>query len=376
MKPSYIRQLTPIIIAIFSMFFGAGNTIYPILLAVNAKNQFGWSFFGFLLTAITGPLLGLIGGALFRGRPVDFFMKAGKWPGIILLGASLALLGPFAVLPRCIAVAYAAMQSIIPMGSLLIFAFLFCFVSFLCTYKKKVLLPALGYFLSPTLLACLFLIIYKGWSASHLMTTGKMESLSAFSMGLSTGYDTMDLIASIIFSAGIWSMVGQLYPKDTKKVLKTTLIAGLGACLMLALIYFGLSHAAAIYSQQLSEVPKQELMSQLALLTLGPKVGVAANIAVALACLTTVIGLVMTLSSIISKEILPQKISYKTSVVTILILSVLMTNIGFETISVLIHSVVQICYPLIILLTLYNIGSKLLPSKEGLEKSLTPDPIK
>lgn len=359
MNKSFFRLILPLSVAIFSMFFGAGNTIYPILLAVKAKSHFGWSFFGLILTAILGPLIGLIGGALFKGKSIDFFSRAGKWPGIILITASLSLLGPFAVLPRCVSVAYSAVQAVIPNMSLWFFVTLFCLITWFCSYKKKVLLSALGYILSPALIACLLMMIYKGWNAPNIIQQSSLTSLGAFFEGLSTGYDTMDLIASIIFSAGIWGMVSQLFPKNPEKILKTTLISGSLACLMLALIYLGLSQAAAVYADQLIGLPRQELMTRLAFITLGPKLGMVANAAVALACLTTVIGLTMTISDIISKEIMPKKISYKTSVMSILIVTAFMTHIGFETISVVIHSVVQICYPIIIVLTIYNITYKL-----------------
>lgn len=347
-------------VAIFSMFFGAGNTIYPILLATEAKGHFGWAFCGFLVTAISGPLFGLVGGILYKGRSIDFFFRAGKWPGLLLLGSSLALLGPFAVLPRCVSVSFAAAKAVAPFLSLTAFVVLFCTFCFFCTTRVSVLLKILGYFLSPLLICCLLLMILKGWHPPQMINLQETGIFLAFSKGLYTGYDTMDLIASIIFSAGIWRMAGELFDKDSPKKFKVTLISGLIACALLSLIYFGLSHIAIKYSSELSLVPKQELMSQLALLTLGPKLGVVANICVMLACLTTVIGLTMTISDIVSKEILLEKLSYKAAVFWILLITALMTFIGFETISVLIHSVVKICYPIIIVLTFYNIFAKVI----------------
>lgn len=351
-------------VAIFSMFFGAGNTIYPILLATEAKSHFSWAFFGFLLTAISGPLIGLIGGILYQGRSIDFFSRAGKWPGLVLLGSSLALLGPFAVLPRCVSVSFAAAKAIIPFLPLTGFIIMFCAVCYLSTTRKNVLLKILGYFLSPLLISCLFLMIFKGWLPTELVNLQNSDALNAFSKGLYTGYDTMDLIASIVFSAGIWSMAGGLFGQNSTQKLKVTLIAGVIACVLLSFIYFGLSHIAIQYRGELSSVPKQQLMSQLALLTLGPKLSSVANICVMLACLTTVIGLTMTISDILSKEIFLEKISYKSVSFVILLITAFMTFIGFETISVLIHSVVKVCYPIIIVLTFYNILTKLIERKK------------
>lgn len=364
MKKLNTRLIITLSIAIFSMFFGAGNTIYPIVLAIHTKAQFNWAFLGFILTAILGPLLGLIGGALFRGNSMSFFGRAGKYPGYILLASSLALLGPFAVLPRCVSVSFSSIQSIFPSCTLSLFALVFCSLAGLCLYKKKMLLAILGYVLSPALIICLGIIIFKGFSASEVIAPSSLKIGEAFSFGLTTGYETMDLIASIIFSAGIWSMVAESLSESSKDVLKGTLLTGGIACLLLGVIYFGLGHSAALHSESLLNLPRQQLMPMLSQLTLGSGSAILVNILVALACFTTVIGLTMTISNILFKEVTKGKVSYLTSVLGILLITVVMTNIGFERISTVIIKVMTLLYPLIVALTLINIGTQLILSKK------------
>jgi LIVCS family branched-chain amino acid:cation transporter len=359
MKKLNTRLILTLSIAIFSMFFGAGNTIYPIALAIHAKSQFNWAFVGFITTAIIGPLLGLIGGALFKGKPLFFFGKAGKYPGGLLLWASLALLGPFAVLPRCISVSFASMRTLFPNLSLAFFTLLFCLLAALCLFKRRMLLAILGYVLSPALIFCLGLIIFKGMGVSQVIQPTSLTPVSAVSFGLVTGYQTMDLIASIIFSAGIWSMVSESLSSSSKDVLKGTLITGAIACFLLALIYYGLGHCAAIHAEALQGLSKQQLMPTLAKLTLGGGSAALVNILIALACFTTVIGLIMTISNILSNDITHGKWSYLHSVIGMLILTLIMTSIGFETISTIIIQVMTYLYPLIIVLTLVNIGTVL-----------------
>ncbi|MBA3238637.1 MAG: branched-chain amino acid transport system II carrier protein [Parachlamydiaceae bacterium] len=112
MKTHY--QTFTLSLAIFSMFFGAGNAIFPIILGATSQIQIGWAFIGLFITAIGGPLLGLLGATLFHGRCIEFFNRAGKIPGALLIFVSLALLGPFAVIPRCVTVAYVAFEPILP----------------------------------------------------------------------------------------------------------------------------------------------------------------------------------------------------------------------------------------------------------------------
>ena len=72
------RTIISMAVAIFSMFFGAGNAIFPLILGRDSQDQFLWAFTGLFLTAIGGPLLGLITATLFKGRFKAFFFEQAK----------------------------------------------------------------------------------------------------------------------------------------------------------------------------------------------------------------------------------------------------------------------------------------------------------
>jgi branched-chain amino acid:cation transporter, LIVCS family len=352
-----MRTILAMAVAIFSMFFGAGNAIFPLLLGEATGAQFGWAFGGLLVTAVGGPMLGLLGATLYRGRPVAFFGRVGKVPGALLVVLTYALLGPLAVMPRCVNVAHIAFESVAPGLPLWGFALLFSGVAGLLCWKRKYILPVLGYVLSPLLIGCLGLIIWQGMGSElSLVATG--GGWQAFASGLSTGYDTMDLIAAIYFSAGIWTMIELKFGRDERKVAKKTLQAGLIGCGLLAVFYLGLMHAAARLGPQLAGVAPERLMTELANLTLGPVGGAVANAAIALACLTTVISLAMTLAGILSSEIFP-KMSYRAALGWNLAITAIVSNLGFALIMRMIHPALIVAYPLIIGLTLVNIGIKM-----------------
>ena len=169
----------------------------------------------------------------------------------------------------------------------------------------------------------------------------------------------MDLIASLYFSSGIWTMISLGKESCYGNLFKTTLKAGALGCFFLALIYFGLTKAAAVHSQELKNVDPEKLMTILAGITLGPNLAIVANIAVALACLTTVVSLCTTITNILINELLIGKISYHGSIFGMLAITFLMSNFGFGTIMKIIHPAVSFCYPFIILLTIVNIYKKL-----------------
>jgi LIVCS family branched-chain amino acid:cation transporter len=326
---------------------------------MEAQAAFPVAFLGLLLTGIGGPLLGLLGATLYEGHTVSFFSRAGRFVGPALMGVTLAFLGPLAVLPRCVTVAHAALLPIWPSLSLAAFALLFSLLALLCCWRRRFLLPALGYILSPSLILCLLLIIVQGVRHTGVLGESMLSQTEAFFLGIETGYDTMDLVASIYFSAGIWTLVSLQSKGDVKATFSTTVKAGALGCALLALMYMGLAHAAARFAPILQGVPKEELMSRLALEALGPHLGLVANVAIALACLTTVISLTMTISDILVQEVLVPSVRYQEVALTILLVSGLLANLGFDTIMSLIHPMAVLCYPLIILLTLYNIFGKL-----------------
>ena len=67
MKNVFNKTILSMAIAIFSMFFGAGNAVFPLLLGMKTQGRFDFAFLGLLLTGIGGPLLGLLGATLFPG---------------------------------------------------------------------------------------------------------------------------------------------------------------------------------------------------------------------------------------------------------------------------------------------------------------------
>ncbi len=348
-------------IAIFSMFFGAGNAIFPLVLGRQTGDYFGWAFLGLLVTGIGGPLLGLIGGTLYRGQCIEFFGRAGKIGGPLLIFVTLGLLGPFAVLPRCVIVAHAAVLPLFPSFPLWVFSLLLCFLGLLFCFRRTFLLPVLGYVLSPILIGSLLMISCESlFSPTAAAIDPTMSQGKAFLGGISTGYATMDLIASIYFSAGIWTMI-QLHSNDKspKTIFSTTFKSGILGCLFLALIYWGLTHAAAVYADNLEDVPPAQMMSHLANTALGTKMGLVANLAIILACFTTIISLVMTIADIFSKQISQKQFSYKTLIIVQLVITALIAPIGFDGIMSAIHYPIMIAYPLIIVLTIYNIMHKI-----------------
>ena len=124
-------------LAMFSMFFGAGNVVFPLVVGQAAGDQTVFAMLGLLITAVGVPFLGLLAILLFQGNYQKFFARAGKVPGFVLAAAIMLLIGPFGGLPRCIALSYSTINVSWPVISFGAFSFLSCAVIFLCTCRKN-----------------------------------------------------------------------------------------------------------------------------------------------------------------------------------------------------------------------------------------------
>lgn len=358
-------------IAIFSMFFGAGNVVFPLLLGEQTGNQIGMALLGVSLTAVGAPLLGLFGCVLYQGDCKAFFYRIGAFPGLILVVLLMALLGPIGVMPRCFIVAYSAMESNFPNLPLSTFSIISGVIALLLIAKRNWVLPLLGKFLSPILILLLALIVGIGLYNLPELARSDFTPWGAFQTGLVSGYYMMDLLAALFFAISIWILLKEKWHTElsdhTKDpvLMRIYVIASLigGACLAFA--YIGLGVCAAGAQTVIQEAPPEQALSALAIHILGPGLAIAANSVIALACLTTVMSLAVAIGDVIHSEMedtpLGERLRYRYDVMMVIIIGVTVafTNMGFSKIMGFLGPIVTAVYPAIIVLTICNILHKL-----------------
>jgi LIVCS family branched-chain amino acid:cation transporter len=350
-------------LAMFSMFFGAGNVVFPLALGSYAQDNTIFAILGLLITAVGVPFLGLIAMTLFDGNYKHFFDRIGKIPGFLVAVFIMGLIGPFGALPRCIALSYSTLQLYFPEMSASLFSIAACLIIFAFTFKKNSILDVLGYVLTPILLLSLGFIIIKGLLVSPDMPISDHDSFQVFIKGLKDGYQTMDLIGAFFFSSVILSCLKEdgenSNKKNDKQIIKMTLKASLIGAFLLSLVYVGFSFVAAFHSEHLENVNQDQLIGKIAIQVLGPYAGVAACIAVALACLTTAIALAAVFAEFIHHDITQNKIGYIPSLIGTLIVTYFISTLNFMGIAKILFPILQICYPALIALSVLNIGYKL-----------------
>ena len=91
---------------LFSMFFGAGNLIFPPKLGVDSGTNFGPSITGFLLTGVALPVLAIIAIAISGSNLRDLAFRAGRIFSLSFPVIAYLSIGAFYALPRTGAVSY------------------------------------------------------------------------------------------------------------------------------------------------------------------------------------------------------------------------------------------------------------------------------
>lgn len=344
--------------AIFAMYFGAGNIIFPLALGQFALDKTPYAMMGLLLTAVLMPFMGLIAMFLYKGDIALFFGRLGKIPGFLLALFTISLLGPLGCGPRCIVLAHSTVNLSIPGISLIYFSLVSCVLLFLFIFNKGRLLSLIGYVLSPFKISLLVLVILLG-----IVNAPTLESLTTshdetmlFLHGLKEGYNTLDLIASFFFAPVIIVSLASTASNGKEIGLNSfTLTASCIGAALLAIIYVGFCYLAYIYAPELQGIPSDQLLGVIAIKVLGQHGGLLVSITVALACFTTAVAVIAAFANFVHKEMFKERIQYSIVVIGSLLITFFVTTLEFQGIAAFLAPVLEMCYPILILLTVYNL---------------------
>lgn len=141
--------------------------------------------------------------------------------------------------------------------------------------------------------------------------THQMESIQAFKLGFIEGYQTLDVLASVIFSSIIIAAAkakGYEKLKDKNRIVTS---AGCLATFCLLLIYGGLVFLGAKSGYPVStDVKRAELLLFISHKIFGSYGVLAISISIALACLTTAIALTCAVGTFFS-QLFNNRITYE-----------------------------------------------------------------
>ncbi len=357
MKRILQSQSLAIGLALFSMFFGAGNIIFPLAVGLQSGDKNIYAMLGLLLTAAVMPIAGVIAMILFDGNYHKFFGRLGKIPGFLLALVIISLLGPLGSTPRCIALSYTTLKSSFPALSPVLFSGASCFLIFLCTVKKQKILTLLGWILTPLLLGSLVTIIILGLSTTPNISQIEQPHMNCFFYGLKEGYNTMDLLAAFFFSSTIITILKTRFQgiEEKNRYTNIAMRASFIGAVLLGIIYIGFSYLAVFHGSQLMHSGKDELLAAITFKIAGPHAAILVCIAIASACFTTAIALISAFTDFVQKEVFKDQIRHEIVLSFSLLVTFFVSTFEFTGISAFLSPALQICYPGLIVLTLLNI---------------------
>ena len=351
------KDIVVIGFALFAMFFGAGNLIFPPFLGVISGTKWFVSFMAFLFADGGLALLGVIAATGTQGDMMAFFGRAGKKLGIVIASITILCIGPFVAIPRTAATTYEI--GVVPnFGhslSPIVFAIIFFVIVLVLTIKPSKVVDIIGAFLTPVLLICLAVLIIKGIVSPLGAPLDRTLVDNVFISGINDGYQTLDGMAGAVFAGIVIASVKQKGYTEKKVLVKATILAGIVAVVGLALVYGGLTYLGATVSPQYDNtVERTTLVISITQAILGGPGKVILGLVVGLACLTTAIGLTSACGNYFS-DLTEGKLKYEVIVVVVCVFSAIISNFGVDKIIQIAAPLLYMMYPAVVTLILLGL---------------------
>ncbi|MEC4114365.1 branched-chain amino acid transport system II carrier protein [Myroides pelagicus] len=355
-KKKFFDALT-IGFALFAMFFGAGNIILPPIIGLLTGKDWDWSVTGFSLTAILAPFLGIIA-VLYSGDEfTDLGKRINSLLGWILATAIVLSIGPFVAIPRTAATTFEI--GVLPVFedfNPVISSIVFFTITLVLSISPSKVVSIIGKYLTPVLLVLLIVLIFLGvTNPVGDLQDMKISGLEAFRKGFYEGYQTMDVLASVIYAGIIISAVKSRGYTQLEEKTKVTFMAGSVAIFFLLFIYGGLVYLGATSDYPLDEELKRtELLLYISNSVLGGNGTIALALCIALACLTTAIALVCATGTFFS-QLTKGRLSYRFVVVVTCVSSAYLAVKGVDDIIDYAGPFLGVIYPITLTLILYMV---------------------
>ncbi len=344
--------------ALFAIFFGAGNLIFPPYLGILAGDRWYVAMFAFLLSDPVLPILGVVATAKLGGRADDLGKRVSPKFAKLVGTVAILTIGPLFCVPRTGATTHEIFIRPLFPG---VPSWLTCLVFFLITYyitlNPTKVIDIIGKYLTPCLLLMLGLIVAIA-IINPPDPAVRTSTQGLFTLGFKEGYQTMDALGSPLMAGIVISDLIRRGYEDKEIQLRASLWVGLVAFILLAIVYGSLTYAGSTVGGHFTaKTERTALLIGMVELMLGNIGKVFMGLAVSLACLTTSTGLTSTCGNYF-ETISNGKLEYKKVVTVSVIVSFLLSFLGVDGIISVAVPILSAIYPVIIVLILLSLFDK------------------
>lgn len=344
---------------LFSLFFGAGNLIFPPLLGLESGANFWQAMIGFITTGVILPFIAIMAIALSDNGLVTIGNRVHKLFGVIFTILAYMSIGALYGIPRASSVAYELgfRQVYDSDNSLLVllFTFLFFGATYYVCYNPKKIVDRLGQLLTPILivvLGALFIQGFRLFENNPSQTTGDYIA-TPFVTGFLEGYFTMDTIGALAFGM---VMINGLKDKGitaksdiARASFWSAVIAGVG----LIVVYICLGWIGNVIPGAAGITNGADVLTKASTILFAAGGSFLFGIIVILACLTTGIGLINA-SAIFFHETFP-RFSYQTYTGIFVVIGLVVSNLGLDIILQIATPLLVFIYPMAIVLVTLSV---------------------
>lgn len=364
MKKLKFSQLFSISLMLFAIFFGAGNMIFPPAMGQLAGTNYLGALAGFITTDAGIAILGIAAIVLVGTSMSDLGNLVGKRFATFLSISVYLLIGPLFALPRTGSVSFelAGLPYVASDGNTMLYSIAFTAIFFGITYflssNPSKVVDIVGKILTPILLLSI-VAIFIGSLVAPITTgdfvygelqapVGDYQNIAYFK-GMIEGYNALDGPAGLAFAIIVINAIKGFGVSNKKDIAKYTIVCGLGAAVLLGVVYFMLTYVGAISGNEYANGGM--LLHSVTNHLFGPVGGLLLGIAVLFACLTTSIGLTTSFSDYFVT--LFPNLTYKKIAALVCLFSFAISNIGLSQLITVSLPVLIMIYPVtIVLITL------------------------
>lgn len=332
------KELLMISLMVFSIFFGAGNLIFPPLIGKQAGVNVFTTMLFFSITAIIFPILGIIAVAKSDGLR-NLANKVDPVFSIIFTIAAYLAIGPALAMPRAGTLPFeiAISPYISPNVSKSLILFIYTTVFFGIVYwlslNPNKLLGRISKITSPIFLV-LILMLFIGTFLKPMGSYANPEPLYAKNMGLQgflDGYLTLDALAGLNYGLVVVYVIKQKNILEESKITKIVVSTGIAAGILLFVVYMMLAHVGA---SSISIFPNTsngaEILAAVMKYLYGSFGAVLLACMFTVACLNIGVGLTTSLSQYFHSMV--RRVPYKVWATIWVIWSYMLANLGLNRI--------------------------------------------
>lgn len=358
------RDVLVVGFAMFAIFFGAGNLIFPPQIGLMAGEQWPIAMVALAVAGVGLPILAIVAVAN-AGSPDRLFRPYGRWFHPVFMATLLYTGSVAAIVPRTGATGYeAGVRALLPdvdqsiLKPVTIIGFFLLVLAF--SIKKNKVIDRIGKYLTPALLILLLVVVVLALVNPIGTPTGGVDKpfYTAFTTSYQTGDVATGLITGAIFIAALIRRGYSTQEQRTLPLIGAATIAFIG----LMVIYGGLEYLGAQGSATFkADTDATVLLNSVVAELGGPPATAALAVAVLFATLTTAIGMATVVAEF-TEELTRGKITYVWTILIITVIFIVQAMGGVTYIVTFTTPFLLFFYPAMIITVLLGLARSIVPN--------------